>query len=186
MTLRKEYTLMNMMIAGNILDLSDIKYCSTEDITAFYVKVRSRICDHLRKKGDRIDFLDNLELIEDEILSPTFEEMILIWCLEKIDPKLPKKVNEKFGDQLVESTLKGLQGDIFENFLKHANFKFGPSLNDKVIKEEDGVKDELGIGKQLEEIAKIEQLLEVEVDLEDRDDFWNNDLDQYKQVSHIM
>ena len=37
--------------------------------------------------GTKIKFLGNFELLEDEILSPTFEEVILLWCLEKIDPR---------------------------------------------------------------------------------------------------
>ena len=71
----------------NILALSDIQPTTNEDFSAFYNKFRLSVCNNLKMMGTKIKFMDNFELVEDEILSPTFEEVILLWCLEKIDPR---------------------------------------------------------------------------------------------------
>ena len=71
----------------NILALSEIHPTANEDFSAFYNKFRRSVCSNLKKMGTKIKFLGNFELLEDEILSPTFEEVILLWCLEKIDPR---------------------------------------------------------------------------------------------------
>ena len=71
----------------NILALSEIHPTANEDFSAFYKKFRRSVCSNLKKMGTKIKFLGNFELLEDEILSPTFEEVILLWCLEKIDPR---------------------------------------------------------------------------------------------------
>ena len=48
-------------------------------------------------------------------MSPTFEETIVLWCLEKIDPRLPAHVNKTFGHQMTRhTTLKDLQILIFQ------------------------------------------------------------------------
>ena len=76
--------------------------------------------------------LRSLELSMDEILSPTFEEIIVLWCLEKIDTRLPRQVKEAFGERVVGNvTLKDLQKEIFQ---------YLPVLvekNNKVSKEEE-------------------------------------------------
>ena len=63
-----------------------------DDYISFYTKFRQAICDKLRKKGDRINYFEEQLLLEDEILTPTFEDIIVLWCLEKISPQLPKEV----------------------------------------------------------------------------------------------
>ena len=79
----------------------------------YYLKFRATIFAQLKKKGDVVEFL-NGELLEDEIFSPTFEEIIVLWCLEKIDPDLPELVKQTFKDKLQGSvTLKDLQSEIF-------------------------------------------------------------------------
>ena len=85
-----------------IFDVSDVQYSANEDFNAFYVKFRSTICDNLRKQGDQIEFLSSdKDLIEDEILSPTFEEVIVLWSLEKIDTRLPGQVKQAFGERVI-------------------------------------------------------------------------------------
>ena len=100
----------------NILDLSEIKFTSEQEIESFYSKVRSSICSMLKRKGDRINCrTSNQVFLEDEILSPTFEEVIMLWCLEKIDPLLPSQVKKIFSQQFENKwCLTELQGDIFE------------------------------------------------------------------------
>ena len=111
---------LNYFDIENILDICDIKYLDNESIDSFYLKFRSRICNQLKKKGDKIimpkdqQLLEH-ELLDDEIISPTFEEVILIWCLEKIDPKLPLQLKEAFNEQLKSKiSLCELQTEIFE------------------------------------------------------------------------
>jgi hypothetical protein len=59
---------------------------SSDSYQSFYLKFKASICSNLKKKGDVVEFL-NGELLEDEILSPTFEEIIVLWCIEKIGSK---------------------------------------------------------------------------------------------------
>ena len=102
---------------NNIFELSDLQYSSTEDYTAFYIRFRAAVCKNLKKTGSKIKFLeDTNQLLEDEILSPTFEEVVVLWCLEKIDHSLPRLANQTFGAKLIDDvTLKDLQEEIFKN-----------------------------------------------------------------------
>ena len=43
-------------------------------------------------------------MTEDEIMSPTLEASIVLWALEKIDPRLPKKIKKNYGHQMVGNT----------------------------------------------------------------------------------
>ena len=68
-----------------------------------------------KKRGHQIQYLNNKEMDADETMSPTFEETIVLWCLEKIDPRLPAHVNKTFGHQMTgHTTLKDLQILIFQ------------------------------------------------------------------------
>jgi len=99
----------------NLLQISDIKYVPNEDLNAFYVRIRSAVCSNLKKKGDKVRSYDDIVFAEDEILSPTFEDFIVVWCLEKIDSKLPSEVYKTFATQLSgDHTLKDLQEEIFQ------------------------------------------------------------------------
>ncbi len=69
----------------------------------------------MKSKGHKIGYLNNKELKEDEEISPTFEETIVLWCLEKIDSRLPMHVSKTFGHQMTgNTTLKDLQVQIFQ------------------------------------------------------------------------
>ena len=50
--------------------------------------------------------MNNFELQQDEILSPTFEEIIILWSLEKIDSRLPNLVNVIFSHRNGEYVIK--------------------------------------------------------------------------------
>ena len=61
-------------------------------------------------------YKNDLVLTEDEKLSPSFENAIILWTLEKIDPRLPHKVKRDYGYQMTgNTTLKDIQPVIFEN-----------------------------------------------------------------------
>ena len=98
----------------NILDLLEIKYSNKEKFDTFYTNFRSCISSNLKKKGDRISHLDK-QLTEDEIISPTFEDVIILWCLDRIDPSLPIQVKKTFTHQIENNlTLKDIQVEIFK------------------------------------------------------------------------
>ena len=104
------------------------------------------VCNNLRKQGDNIDFYCDRELNMDEMLSPTFEEIVVLWCLEKIDTRLPRQVKEAFGERVIGNvTLKDLQKEIFqylpviveknnkiskeeENFIPEIDFEVNPVI----------------------------------------------------------
>ena len=65
----------------------------------FYKQYRASFIDNLRKQGDRIKYKNDLLLTEDEKLSPSFENAIVLWALDKIDPRLPAKVKKDYGHQ---------------------------------------------------------------------------------------
>ena len=55
-------------------------------------------------------------MLEDEKLSPSFENAIVLWTLHKIDPRLPARVKKNYGYQMTgNTTLKDVQPVIFEN-----------------------------------------------------------------------
>ena len=55
-------------------------------------------------------------LTEDEVLSPSFEDAIVLWALEKIDPRLPKKVRKDYEHRLTGNIyLIDLQVTIFQS-----------------------------------------------------------------------
>ena len=70
--------------------------------------------NYLRKLGDAILY-NNTTLAKDEIISPTFECTIMLWCLEKIDMRLPAKVQKDFGFRMEGNvSLYDLQTAIFQ------------------------------------------------------------------------
>ncbi len=82
-------------LSQNILLLSEAKHDGLEDLQTFYNNFRNMICKQLKKKGDIIkSSLKDLILDYDEVISNTFDQIILVWCLEKIHPKLPKLIIE--------------------------------------------------------------------------------------------
>ena len=97
----------------NIFSLSHVQLIANEDYSDFYKRLRSDICDKFKGKGMKSN---EEELLEDECMSPTFEDVIILWCLEKIDRRLPYLANQIYGEKLVgDVTLKDLQEEIFIN-----------------------------------------------------------------------
>ena len=59
---------------------------------------------------------NNQELREDETISSSFESTIVLWSLEKIDPRLPARVAKLYGHQMTgNKTLVDLQSTIFQD-----------------------------------------------------------------------
>ena len=100
---------------AHFLKVSELHYKQDSNYQTFYREFRSAIYDNLKKRGHKVGYLNDKELDADETMSPTFEETIVLWCLEKIDSRLPMHVNKTFGHQMTgNTTLKDLQITIFQ------------------------------------------------------------------------
>ena len=100
---------------AHFLKVSELHYKQDTNHQTFYREFRSSIYDNLKKRGHQVKYLNDKQLEADETMSPTFEETIVLWCLEKIDPRLPMHVNKTFGHQMTgNTTLKDLQIQIFQ------------------------------------------------------------------------
>ena len=112
--LKKHYGLETK--GANFMNISDHAFKQGTPFQTFYKQYRASFIDNLRKRGDRILYKNNQELTEDEVLTSSFENAIVLWSLEKIDPRLPKKVKKDYGHQMTgDTTLKDLQPVIFDN-----------------------------------------------------------------------
>ena len=112
--LKKHYGLESK--GANSMNISDHVFKSDVPYQTFYKQYRASFIDNLRKRGDVVKFKNDQVLPEDEKLSPTFENAIILWTLEKIDPRLPAKVRKDYGHQMTgDVTLKDVQPVIFEH-----------------------------------------------------------------------
>ena len=112
--LKKHYGLETR--GANFMNLSDHVYKSGVPYQTFYKQYRASFLDNLRKRGDLVKYKNDYALPEDEKLSPSFENAIVLWALEKIDARLPSKVKKSYGHQMTGNvTLKDIQPTVFEN-----------------------------------------------------------------------
>ena len=101
---------------ANFLNISNHVFTSGTPYQTFYKQYRASFLDNLRKRGDRVTYKNGFALTEDEKLTPSFENAIVLWALEKIDPRLPGKVKKSYGHQMTgDITLKDIQPIVFEN-----------------------------------------------------------------------
>ena len=101
---------------ANFLKIATHFYKKGDPPQTFYKQYRAAYIDNLRKKNDTVKYKANHVLAVDEQLSPSFENAIVMWALEKIDPRLPAKVKKNYGHQMTgDTTLKDLQPIIFQN-----------------------------------------------------------------------
>lgn len=86
---------------ANFLRVVDHRFKPGDNPSTFFKQFRASFVDNLRKKGSAGDPRDPTDILkEDEKLSPSFEDAIFIWCLEKIDPRLPNKVRKEYEGRL--------------------------------------------------------------------------------------
>jgi hypothetical protein len=101
---------------SNLLKITEHTYKSGTSHQVFYKQFRSSWLNNLRKEGEVMQHKGGKVLDVDEILSPTFEDAIVLWVLEKIDPRLPKKVRKDYEHRLAGNTyLIDLQVTIFQS-----------------------------------------------------------------------
>ena len=112
--LKKHYGLETK--GANFMNISEHVFKKGTPYHTFYKQYRASFIDNLRKQGDIVKYRNNFVLPEDEKLSPSFENAIILWSLEKIDPRLPPKVKRNYGHQMTgDTTLKDIQPVIFDN-----------------------------------------------------------------------
>ena len=101
---------------AHFLVIAKILFKKGDHPQTFYKRFRAQIQDNLRKKGEVMIYKNNQELREDEVISSSFECTIVLWCLEKIDPRLPTRVSKLYGHQMTgNKTLFDLQSTIFQD-----------------------------------------------------------------------
>ena len=101
---------------ANFLRIASLNYASGEVHYSFYKKFRAAFIDNLRRKGDKDDSRwSDAKLTVDERLSPSMEDTIVLWCLEKIDARLPEKVRKDYEHYLTaDCYLSDLHPRIFQ------------------------------------------------------------------------
>jgi len=155
----------------SIYQLNQFTYNDGDDFNEFYHKFRSVISLNLLKKGDKVN--DDI-LLEDEVISPTFDEIIMIWSLEKINPHLPQLVQVTFSDQLCHGTsLKDLQEDIFE---------FIPALLEKIDSQEN-IEDNHDVDKYEQTEDYNDSYVKMEQGVEDNCEINDKEVSSYPVVA---
>ena len=112
--LRKHY---NIEAKGaNFLKITEHTFKQGMQPQVFYKQFRASFINNLRKRNDKIEHKGPGKVMqEDETLSPSFEDAIILWSLEKIDARLPKKVRKEYEHRLDNSTyLIDLHATIFQ------------------------------------------------------------------------
>lgn len=98
---------------AHFLKIDDIKFNSTDSPAQLFVEIHQAVADSLRKAGETVLFWNGTKLDKDEEMSPTLENLVVLWWLRTMDPRLVKAVADKFGHQMQGSvTLRDLQPDI--------------------------------------------------------------------------
>jgi hypothetical protein len=106
----------NILQKRSLLHLLDIQYQQETSVVDFYNQYRNVVIACLKKKGDVILWQNNTVLTNDEQLSPTFEELILVNVLGLIDVRLLGHVKDKYYNRLGDArSLMDYQADILSN-----------------------------------------------------------------------
>ena len=101
---------------ANFLRITEQTYKSGMLPQVFYKQFKASFVENLRKKGETLNHKGGKVLAEDEVLTPSFEDAIILWALEKIDVRLPQKVRRDYEHRLSGGTyLIDLQVTIFQS-----------------------------------------------------------------------
>ena len=91
--LREDYNIQQKGI--HFFNLLDLQFKQGDNVVGFYNQYRHLIIANLKKRGDRIHWQE-ANLDQDEKLTPTFEDTILLDVLGVIDPRLPAHVCDHY------------------------------------------------------------------------------------------
>ena len=96
---------------ANFIDFSSMKLEADERPEDLYQRMASFIDDNLLRTNDSIKH-DGDTVEEDEELTPTLENLVVLLWLEKVHPKLPQIVKRRYGSELRDKTLYSLKPEI--------------------------------------------------------------------------
>ena len=102
------------------LSIASIDYKPDRDTAlSFYTEYRSKIMENLKPAGTILKWKANTTTTTQEVLTPTFEDHILLTVLLIIDKRLPNKVKETFGPRIQDDNyLMDLKIDILSSVPK--------------------------------------------------------------------
>ena len=80
----------------HFFNLLDLEYQPGTSVLDFYNQYRNLFVASLKQKGETIKWQNNRALLENEQLSPTFEDLILANVLDLVDMRLPELVREHY------------------------------------------------------------------------------------------
>ena len=96
---------------GHFIDFSDIKLESDEKPEDLYQRLVAFLEDNLLKQGGGITHHGDL-INEDEELTPSLENVIVLTWLKLLHPDLPKLIKQRYGTELRSRTLASIKPEI--------------------------------------------------------------------------
>ena len=96
---------------ANFLDFSNIKLEAGERNETLYQRMSAFINDNLLRADGNLTH-DDEDITTDEVVSPTLENLIVLLWLEKLHPRLPALVKQKYATSLRSKTLYSLKPEI--------------------------------------------------------------------------
>ena len=88
------------------LSIAETKFKpGTDTPLSYYNSYRAKILENLLPAGTTVKFRKNQKIQNTEVISPTFENHILLTVLMLIDTRLPEKVKAMFGPRFEEDSL---------------------------------------------------------------------------------
>ena len=99
---------------GRILEIAQYSLLPNESYETLWERLSAFIEDNLMKVANGIQH-NGIVVQNDEILSPTLQNLSVVLWLKAINPDLPAVVKQKFATQLKDNTLHSLRDDISES-----------------------------------------------------------------------
>lgn len=127
--IRQDYNIEHKGI--HFMNILDLKFDSTGQTTAvgFYNQYRSMIIANLAKKNDVISWKNEV-LKEDEKLSPSYEDLVLLNVLHLIHPQLPAFVREQYAHKIADDKrLMDYKTEILTNAKRYIADIEAPQIN---------------------------------------------------------
>ena len=114
-TIRADYNIQSKGI--HFLNVLDIKYDPEKHTpVGFYNEYRTVIINNLAREGDVIKYKNNENMRNDEKMSPTLEDIVLLDVIREIDPRLPLIVRNFYNHKLkADERLMDYKADILVN-----------------------------------------------------------------------
>ena len=98
---------------GHLLDFADIRLENDEKPEDLYQRLMAFVEDNLLKTTGLTHHESQLD--EDEELSPTLENIVVLTWLKLIHPELPKLVKQRYGTELRSRTLSSIKPEISQS-----------------------------------------------------------------------